>query len=80
MVKSSICNCSAVYIIGKGTIMVSNTAAKDVDVNSANKKVNLKNHTERTKEITNTQTDITKDTDVIILTYILTEYNDNHSK
>ena len=41
MVKSSICNYSAVYIIGKGIIMVSNTAAKDVDVNSANKKVNL---------------------------------------
>ena len=80
MVKSSICNYSAVYIIGKGTIMVSNTAAKDVDVNSANKKVNLKNHTDRTKEITNTQTDITKDIDVIILTYKLIEYNDNHSK
>ena len=56
--------------------MVSNTAAKDVDVNSANKKVNLCTliyvYPNRKKK--------KKDIDVIILTYKLIEYNDNHSK
>ena len=43
MLKSSLCDCSDVYIFVKGTITVNNTAAADADANNTNKKVVFKN-------------------------------------
>ena len=43
MLKSSLCDCSDVYILVKGTITVNNTAAADADANNINKKVIFKN-------------------------------------
>ena len=42
MLKSSLCDYSDAYILAKGSIIVNNTAAADVDANNTNKKVNLK--------------------------------------
>ena len=43
MLKSSLCDCSDVYILVKGAITVNNTAAADADANNINKKVIFKN-------------------------------------
>ena len=43
MVGSNLCDYSDAYILGKGTITVSNTAAADAAVNNTNKKVIFKN-------------------------------------
>ena len=42
MLKSSLCDCSDAYILVKGTISISNTAAADAAVNKTNKKVIFK--------------------------------------
>ena len=83
MLKSSLWDYSDVYILVKGTIAVSNTAAADADANNTNKKVIFKNCAQFTNwisEINNTQVDNAKDIDVIILMYNLIEYSDNYSK
>ena len=83
MLKSSLCDYSDAYILVKGTITVPNTAAADGNINSANKKVILKNYApfaNYISEINNTQIDNTKDIDVVISLYNLIEYSDNYSK
>ena len=83
MLKSSLCDYSGAYILVKGTITVPNTAAADGNINSANKKVILKNYApfaNYISEINNTQIDNTKDIDVVISLYNLIEYSDNYSK
>ena len=83
MLKSSLWDYSDVYILVKGTIAVSNTAAADADANNTNKKVIFKNCAQFTNcisEINNTQVDNAEDIDVIILMYNLIEYSDNYSK
>ena len=83
MLKSRLWDYSDVYILAKGTIAVSNTAAADADANNTNKKVIFKNCAQFTNcisEINNTQVDNAEDIDVIILMYNLIEYSDNYSK
>ena len=83
MLKSSLWDYSDVYILVKGTIAVSNTAAADADANNTNEKVIFKNCAQFTNcisEINNTQVDNAEDIDVIILMYNLIEYSDNYSK
>ena len=83
MLKSSLWDYSDKYILVKGTIAVSNTAAADADANNTNKKVIFKNCAQFTNcisEINNTQVDNAEDIDVIILIYNLIEYSDNYSK
>ena len=83
ILKSSLWDYSDVYILVKGTIAVSNTAAADADANNTNKKVIFKNCAQFTNcisEINNTQVDNAEDIDVIILMYNLIEYSDNYSK
>ena len=43
MLKSSLCDYSDAYILGKGAITVNNTAAADSGANNTNKKVIFKN-------------------------------------
>ena len=43
MLKSSLCDYSDVYILVKGTISVTKTAAADAAANNANKKAIFKN-------------------------------------
>ena len=76
MLKSSSWDYSDVYILVKGTIAFSNTAAADADANNTNKKVIFKNCAQFTNcisETNNTQVDNAEDIDVIILMYNLIE-------
>ena len=43
MIRSNLCDYSDAYILAKGTVTVSNTAAAGAAVNNTNEKVNLKN-------------------------------------
>ena len=43
MIRSNLCDYSDPYILAKGTVTVSNTAAAGTAVNNTNEKVNLKN-------------------------------------
>ena len=43
MLRSSLCDFSDAYILGKGNITVNNTAAQDAAANNTNKKVIFKN-------------------------------------
>ena len=83
MLKSSLCDYSEVYILVKGTISVSNTAADDADANNDNIKIKLKisaPFTDCMSKVNNTQGDNTEDIEVVILMYNLIEYSDNYSK
>ena len=84
MLKSSLCDYSAAYILVKRTITVNNTAAAaDADANNTNKKVIFKTcapFTNCISEINNTQVDNAKDLDIVMLMYNLIEYSDNYSK
>ena len=83
MLKSSLCDYSDAYILVKGTISVNNTAAADAAVNNTNKKVIFKNcapFTNCISEINNTQTDNSKDIDIVMPMYNLIEYSDNYVK
>ena len=83
MLKSSLCDYSDAYILVKGTITVTNTAAADVDANNTNKKVIFKNcapFTNCISEINNTQVDNVKGIDKAMPMYNLIEYSDNYSK
>ena len=83
MLKSSLCDYSDVYILVKGTISVTNTAAADAAANNTNKKAIFKNcalFTNCISEINNTQIDNAKDIDMVIPMYNLIEYSDNYAK
>ena len=83
MLKSSLCDYSDAYILVKGTISVSNTAAQGAAANNTNKKVIFKNcapFTNCISEINNTQIDNAKDIDIVMPMYNLIEYSDNYAK
>ena len=83
MLKSSLCDYSDAYIIVKGTISVTNTAAAGAASNNINKKVIFKNcapFTNCISEINNTQIDNAKDVDIVMPMYNLIEYSDNYAK
>ena len=83
ILKSNFCDYSDAYILVKEYITVLNTAAADVDANNTNKIAIIKNHapfTNYMREISNTQVDNAKDTDIVMATYNLIEYSDNYSK
>ena len=82
MLKSSLCDYSDAYILVKGTISVTNTAAAGAAVNNINKKVIFKNcapFTNCISEINNTQIDNAKDIDIVMSMYNLIEYSDNYA-
>ena len=82
MLKSSLCDYSDAYILVKGTISVTNTAA-DGAANNTNKKVIFKNcapFINCIREINNTQVDNAKDIDIVMPMYNLIEYSDNYAK
>ena len=81
--KSSLCNYSDAYILGKGEITVNNIVATDADANNTNKKVIFKNcasFTECISTINNNRVDDAKCIDIIMSMYNLMEYSDNYSK
>ena len=83
MLKSSLCDYSDAYILVKGTISVTNTAAAGVAANNINKKVIFKNcapFTNCISKINNTQIDNAKDNDIVMPMYNLIEYSDNYAK
>ena len=83
MLKSSLCDYSDAYILVKGTINVTNTAAQGAAANNTNKKVILKNcapFTHCISEINNMLIDNAKDIDVVMPMYNLIEYSDNYAK
>ena len=83
MLKSSLCDYSDAYILVKGTISVTNTAAADAAANNINKKVIFKNSAPFTNcisEINNMQIDSAKDIDIVMPMYNLMEYSDNYAK
>ena len=82
MLKSSLCDYSYVNILVNGTVIVANSAAKDVDANNTNKKVIFKNCVQSTNcipEMNNTQENKVQDIDVVMVMYNLTEYSNNYS-
>ena len=76
--KSNLCDYSDAYILVKGTIVVNNIGAADTDANNANK--NCASFTTYMSEKNNTQVDNTKDIDIVMPMYNLTEYSNNYSK
>ena len=83
MLKSSLCDYSYIYILVKGTISATNTAAADAAANNTNKKVIFKNcapFTNCISEINNTQIDNAKDIDIVMPMYNLIEHSDNYAK
>ena len=80
--KSSLCDYSDVYLLVKETITVDNSGTAAVP-NNRNIKVVSKNcapFTNCISEINNMQVDNTKDIDIVMPTYNLTEYRNNFSK
>ena len=83
MLRSSLCDYSNAYILVKGTITVTNTAAGDAAANNTNKKVIFTNcapYTSCISRINNTQIDNAQYIDVVMAMYNLIEYTDNYSK
>ena len=83
MPKSSLFNYSEAYILLKETISVANTAAIVANANNKNKKLIFKyfaSFTDFICKINNTQIDNTKDIDLVIPMYNLTEHGSNYSK
>ena len=83
MLKSSLCDYSDAYILVKGTITLTNTAAQGAAANNTNKKVILKNcapFTNCISETNNTQIDNAKDIDIVMPMYNIIEYSDNYAK
>ena len=82
MLKSSLCDYSYVNILVNGTVIVANSAAKDVDANNTSKKVIFKNCVQSKNcipEMNNTQVNKVQDIDVVMVMYNLTEYSNNYS-
>ena len=83
MLKSSLCDYSDAYILVKGNISVTNTAAAGDAANNINKKVIFKNcapFTNCISEINNTQIGNAKDIDIVMSMCKLIEYSDNYAK
>ena len=83
MLKSSLCDYSDAYILVKGSISVTNTAAAGAAANNTNIKVIFKNcapFTNRISEINNTQIHNAKDIDIVMPMYNLIGYSDNYAK
>ena len=83
MLRSSLCDYSDAYILVKGNISVSNSAAADADANNTNKNVLFKicaSLIECISKINNTDIDNAQDIDIIMAMYSLIEYSDNYSK
>ena len=75
MLKLRLCDCKDAYILVKGTLSVTNTAAADTDENNINIKVILENW-----KLNNEQVDNAKDIDVVMPMYNLLEYGNNYLK
>ena len=83
MLRSSLCDYAAAYILVKGNISVNNTAAEGAAANNAAKKVTFKNcapFTNCISKINNTQIDNAEYIDIVMPMYNLIEYSDNYSK
>ena len=85
MLQSSLCDYSDVYILVKGTIIITgagaDAAARQAD--ERDKGVAFKNcspFTNCISEINNAQVDNVKDIDIVMLMYNLTECSDNYAK
>ena len=75
MLISSLCDYSDAYILVSGTITVPNIAADGPNPKNIKNKIikNVAPFTTRISKIKNTQIDNTKDTDIVMLMYILIE-------
>ena len=84
MLRSSLCDHSDTYILAKGNITVTNTAATvAAAADNTNKKVIFKNcapFTNCISKINNTQIDNAEYIDIVMLMYNLIDYSDNYSK
>ena len=83
MLKFSLCDYSDSYIVVKGTITVSNTAAADADANNTNTKVifiNCAPFTNCISEVNNIQVDNCKNINIVTNLYNLLEYTKNYTK
>ena len=83
MLRSNLCDYSNAYILVKGNMSVSNTAAEGAAVNNTNKKVIFKNFAPFTNcisKMNNTQIDNAEYIDIVMPMYNLVEYSDNYSK
>ena len=83
MLRSSLCDYAAAYILVKGNISVNNTAAEGAAANNAAKKVTFKNCAPLTNcisKINNTQIDNSEYIDIVMPTYNLIACSDNCSK
>ena len=83
MLRSSLCDYSDAYILVKGNITVSNTAADGAAANNVNKKVIFKNcapFTNCISKMNNNDIDNAKYIDIVMPMYNLIEYSNNYSK
>ena len=83
LLRCSLCDYNDAYILVKGNITVSNTAAGCGNANNTNKKVIFKNCTPFTSyisKINNTQIDNRENIYIAMPMYNLVEYSDNYSK
>ena len=83
MLRSSWCDYSDAYILVKGNIIVTSTAAGGANANNANKKVIFKNcalFSNCISKINNTQIDNAEYIDIVMPMYKLIEYSENYSK
>ena len=81
--RSSLRNCSDVYILARGNITVSNTSAQDPSNNAPNKKAIFKNCTpfpNCISRISNMQVDYNHGIYVVIPPYNVREYSNNYSE
>ena len=82
MLKSSLCDDSDVYILAKGTIIVTTTGTAAAP-NNRGKKIIFKNcapFTDCISQTNNTEIDHAKDIDAVMTMYNLIEYSDNYLK
>ena len=81
MERSTSCGYSDAYMLVKGTIIVTNTAAQGQQSNGTKKKVIFKNcatFTNYIRRINNTQVDDAQDIDVVMPMYNLIQYSNNY--
>ena len=81
MLKSSLCDYSDAHILVNGTKTVPNIVADGAAANNTNEKVIFKTcapFTNCISEISSTQVDNVKDTDVVMPIYNLIEYSNNY--
>ena len=75
MLRSSLCNYSDAYILGKSNIAINNNAGAGADANNTNKKVIFKNYAPFTNcisKVNNTQIDNTEYIVIVMPMYNLT--------